>query len=529
MSTAPAVAGGTLDFVILGNTPGLLRWLSLALGAIPEVRLLGAANGGRVDQRLSGVVIDRLDHSPPALVGRAEKVVVVLDDPVQRAAEASERGSVGASYLGAVHRVLEASQRERALVLSADELLGPSTRLDDLLEHIGVRAEVDVAALAALGPARRAPLPQGRRLLLFAEMRDEIEELELLTARTFRSWRFGEEGGDRDPRAAAATGVVYTGRQRDAVTPPGLIALDDWGVLPVRLGPALDAAASLTVLDPLSFPFDGLRERDRALPIAVRLPEEWTVEDLIAVLGAPLFEQLGPYDEVSVDDDEAFAQLRRRYSWRASARVAEADLAGFASRVAISRDAPVREQKARDRVLRHAALEEVTQALAAVAPGERPRGVVVTEEIERWASLLPLGASGLCGFSFGRERVRAAAADYPEWRFAVGVPTGVEFAHVAVSVLALCDQNPGERERRLLALVRALRVGGRLVVIDRFLQGRGGRQIGAPPPKRLLEEVAAASQGHVVLSQVRALRFAGDDLIGTGLFAFVKIGAPERQ
>jgi hypothetical protein len=529
VSTAPAVAGGTLDFVIFGNTPELLRCLSLALGALPEVQLSGADQELAADRRLSGVVIDGPEQSPPPAAAHAERVVVVLDDPVQRAAEGRERGTIGASYLDAVRRLLEAVERERALVLSADELFGPSEGIDDLLEHIGVRAAVDSVALAGLGPPRRAPLPGGKRSLLFAEMRDEIEELEALVGRTFRSWRFGEPTDEPRQAAAPAAAVVYTGRLRRAVTAPGVTVLDDWGVLPVSLGPALDGAASLTVLDPFSFPFDGLHEHDRALPLAVRLPGDMGVRDLIAVFGAPLFEHLGPYDEVSVDDDDVFAELRRRYSWRASARVTAADLAGFASRVVVSPDAPVRDRKARDQVLRSAALAEVGKALAAVTPGERARGIVVTEEIGRWASLLPLGAAGLSGFSSDRLRIEAARADYPEWRFAGGMPIGVEVAHVAVSLQALCDRNHEERERRLRAMFRALRVGGRLVLIVRFLAGQGGHEIGAPRPRQLLEEVAVASRGEAVLSQVRTLRLQGEDLVAIGLLAFVKIGRTERR
>ena len=527
MSTAPAVAGGTLDFVIVGNTPELLQCLSLVLEALPEVQLPAPDLEPAVDRRLAGVVIDTLEPPPP-LAAHAEKLVVVLDDPVHRAEEAGERGAIGASYLDAVRRLLEPVQRQRALVLSADELFGPSDRIKELLEHIGVRASVGNAELAGLGPPRRPPLPAVRRSVLFAEMREHVEQLEAVVGRTFRSWRFSEPTDPSRPGPAPADAVVYTGRLRDAATAPGATVLDDWGARAVKLAPALDAAASLTVLDPLSFPFDGLRERDRALPIAVRLPGDMDVTDLIAVFGEPLLAQLGPYDEVSVYDDGVFNELRRRYSWRASARVTEAGLAGFASRVAVSPDAPVRERKARDRMLRSSALHEVGEALAAVTPGERARGIVVTEEIERWASLLPLGAAGLAGFGSDRVRVEAARVDYPEWRFAGGMPIGVEVAHVAVSLEALCDHDQEEREGRVRALFRALRVGGRLVVIDRFLDGRG-REIGAPRPRQLLEEVAAASRGQAVLSQVRTLRLPGDDLVSIGLLAFVKIGGTERR
>jgi hypothetical protein len=71
-------------------------------------------------------------------------------------------------------------------------------------------------------------------------------------------------------------------------------------------------------------------------------------------------------------------------------------------------------------------------------------------------------------------------------------------------------------------------VGGRLVVIDRFLDGRRGQTIGAPAPRVLLEELLESSHRHLVLEQVSALRCRGEPLASYGLFAFTKLGRPER-
>jgi hypothetical protein len=100
--------------------------------------------------------------------------------------------------------------------------------------------------------------------------------------------------------------------------------------------------------------------------------------------------------------------------------------------------------------------------------------------------------------------------------------------HVALCIAALCDRGREDRDRRLRGLLGSLRVGGRLIVLDRFFDGLGGRTNGGPTPRQLLAEIGDASEWHVVLEHVEAIRLAGDDLTSVGLFAFTKLGRPER-
>jgi hypothetical protein len=209
--------------------------------------------------------------------------------------------------------------------------------------------------------------------------------------------------------------------------------------------------------------------------------------------------------------------------------VHEHELGGFPTRVALHPQAPLRARKTSHRTLSAVAAVEIGNALGAVTPGERARGIMLAPRVGQWAPLLPLGGAGLTGIDFDPADARAAAADFPEWRFGTQLGAEVEVAHVAVAIGSLCDQPREERHRRLGALWRALRVGGRLVLIDRFLDGRGGLAIPAPSPKQLLVEIDELTAGHAVLAELQALRLSGDELTSTAMFSLLKIGRPERE
>jgi hypothetical protein len=296
---------------------------------------------------------------------------------------------------------------------------------------------------------------------------------------------------------------LYVGRRRDVETPAGSVALTDWDVLPFRLAPLLDQAASLTVVDPMSFPFDALRDSDRAIPVAVQLPGGWDAEQLIDLFGGPLLGELTPFDAVAVEDDESWGALAERYSWPAGIRATEQDLLGFAAGLAAESAGTPKGAKARYLAARTVLAPQLTVAREAVPRGETERVLLLVADAEPWASL------------FGAGAVVLAEAD-------------TETVHVALSINALCDHPREERATRLFALLQALRVGGRLIVLDRFLDGYAGRLTGAPAPAELLADVREASLRHVVLEHVETIRYPGEALASAGLFTFTKIGRPER-
>lgn len=537
--TTTAAVGPALDFAVLGNAPVTLRWLENVLAAVPAIRLVdrppveAALPGVQVADRnpdragpVTGVVRVGLEPSDLEPGWRPRRLVAVLEDPVERLADPNRSGDGGpeaGGYAPAVAKLTRELDPEEILVLSADET---REALPRMLVHLGVEAAPDLGPLQQLDPGTPEPVSQGRRTVLFSRVRDDVEDLEQMAGRSFRSWRITDS--PPDPAASEPrTAVFYVGRQRDIVPPPGCLVLDDWGVLPVRLGPVLDRAASLTVLDPLSFPFDFLRESDRGIPIAVRLPDGWATDDLDVALGEPLLSELGPFDEISAGDPRMLVALRGRYSWPNTMLVDEQALSSFATRVALHQERPLRAAKASNRVLRQAIGPEVHAGLGAVAPAERLRALVMASRPERWGSLVPAG-SEVTGVATDPGRLAAARLAYPQWRFVAALDDHAEAAHVGLAVLALGDQPAQERELRLRALFRAMRVGGRLIVIERFFEGRNGRTIGAPSPTQLLEQINQVTAGHLVLAEVRSLRLSGDDLSSVGLFSLIKVGRPER-
>jgi hypothetical protein len=325
--------------------------------------------------------------------------------------------------------------------------------------------------------------------------------------------------------------LCYVGRRRDADVSAGSIVLGDRDVLPVRLGPLLDQAACLTILDPMSFPFDALRAVDRDIPIALELPGGWDAETLVQLLGMPVLRDLSPFDLVCAEDDETWEALRARHSWPAGIRASQAALRTSVGDLAGDPPGSARRRKSVFRVLSKALRPQLDTAHRAIPPGERFAAMILADEVDNWASLLPLAGADVIGFALEPGSAERAARNFPEWCFGAQPPGGgdeSETVHGAVCIAALCDRGPEERDRRLAGLLRAVRVGGRLVVLDRFFDGFGGRANGGPSPRRLLAEIADASQRNVVLEHVEAIRLPGDDLSSVGLFAFTKLGRPQR-
>jgi len=181
-------------------------------------------------------------------------------------------------------------------------------------------------------------------------------------------------------------------------------------------------------------------------------------------------------------------------------------------------------------LLAAATRRQLESAREVVPTGAMLSVLVLAAHVEHWASLLPLGSADVIGIDHDPTNTRHAAQSFPEWCFAEDVDNDdePETAHVALSVGAICDCEGPERRRRLVALLRALRVGGRLIVLDRFAGGHDGRTDAAPTPRELMAEVSEAGARHLVLEHIQALRLPGEDLTSAGLFAFIKLGRPER-
>jgi hypothetical protein len=281
----------------------------------------------------------------------------------------------------------------------------------------------------------------------------------------------------------------------------------------------------------MSFPFDAMRPSDRDIPIAVQLPPDWDADDLVQVLGRPLLAEIGPFDSVSAADDETWTALRTRYSWPAGVRTSPDELKAPASPLDAGAPGAARRQKSVYRLLSAAAKHQLNSARAASPAGELLSAVVLADNVERWACLFPLGAADVIGVDHDPAEAHRAAHSFPEWTFTDQLPSEdhePEIAHVALCIQSLCRCPPPERGRRLASLLRILRVGGQLIVLDEFFDEAAGRPDPNPTPRGLMTEVSGACAGHVVLEHMQTHRLPGGDLTSVGLFAFTKLGGPQR-
>jgi hypothetical protein len=339
----------------------------------------------------------------------------------------------------------------------------------------------------------------------------------------------GVEPGRRPRTEDDTASLLYIGRHRDVDVPAGSTVLSDRDVLPVHLGPLLDRADCLTVLDPMSFPFDALRAADYDIPVAVELPGGWDAEVLVQLFGMPLLRNVGPFDLICTDEDETWRTLRSRHTWPAGIRASRAALRTRPRDLAGDPPGSARGRKAVFRMLSKALRRQLDQARRGVPPGERFRTMILADEVDHWASLLPFAHADVVGIALDPGIAGRAARNFPEWSFETQHPSDrdqPETVHAALCMAALCDCGREDRDRRLGGLLRSLRVGGRLVVLDRFFDGLDGRTNGGPTPRQLLAEIGATAERHVVLEHVEALRIAGEDLTSVGLFAFTKLGRP---
>lgn len=105
--------------------------------------------------------------------------------------------------------------------------------------------------------------------------------------------------------------IVWGGRWTPNV--PG--ALDGWSCDHAALMHAMDRAAELIVLDALSFPWDSMRAKDRAIPLVVALPHEFDGPAIDQVFGPLLLRHLTPFDQLMEHRSEVRAHLSARWGF----------------------------------------------------------------------------------------------------------------------------------------------------------------------------------------------------------------------
>jgi len=309
-------------------------------------------------------------------------------------------------------------------------------------------------------------------------------------------------------RAAPSGRVVYAGR-RAPVEVEGADFLSEWDAVPRRLLPLLADSALLVLLDPLSFPFDHLRPEDRDVPLVVSLDPDLDPGLLGDLLGACLFEHLGPGDRL-VAADETWTALSAKYRWSNQMRLgADPDDPESTARRSLE-PGVVSSRGTKERGRRRTeALRWLLAGAAECAPrGQALRVLDVDGGASRWVR----GRGGAEWSAVGREDL----ADR----------TG-ESAEVVVAFGVLAGLTPAEQRTLAAEMWRVARPTGRLMVVDDVVPDRNGAPV---PLERIgLPRLLLGSTGRrMLLDRVQSLRYPGEVLHRGAALSAIKTGAPRR-
>jgi hypothetical protein len=303
---------------------------------------------------------------------------------------------------------------------------------------------------------------------------------------------------------------VYTGRlpAPEVGGAAGVEIMDGWDAVPRRLLPAVAAAGGLIVLDPLSFPFDALRDDDRDVPLAVALPPGMDPDVVVDLLGEPLLRHLGPGDRVAADEAQ-WALLRRAGTWSDTLRLPADPADGEAVIAASLRPGALatRPEKARIR-RRRAAIAEFVAGM----PGAAGSGLRVLDVA---------GASGGWWENTAVDRLESGP----------GIPleAGDESVDAVIACGVLGDLPSPERIRLVSEMWRVVRPAGHIVVADDVVTGPEMAGPAYPFGRMGLPRLLLGATGRrVLLAGARALRYPGDVLHRGAALSVVKTGTPQR-
>lgn len=347
--------------------------------------------------------------------------------------------------------------------------------------------------------------------------------------------------------------VVYGGRRPvELPAGPGVVLLDEWQALPRDLVTALDRAARLIILDPLSFPFESLAPPLWDVPMAVALPGNLALPELDSLLGAPLLSRLGFHD-LLIGSPEQCTGLSHAYhlprgnclNWGsvdpATAIPILADqaalhrevLAQLQARAVRRRDTWVmstRAGKSAFNIESGAVALELKRVAAGLPWGTSGRAVVLGCGSGEWIMVALRAGFRVTGFDLSQAAVRRAHFNYPEVpvRYPGLQPAAhgsVEVADLVLVAGALGPLNQEARWRLLEWLWSMLRPGGCLVVLDDCVGERGGAWL---PVEDLTAALVEVTANHAMLQEARALRLDGESFHRVGLITYAKLGPAER-
>ena len=309
-------------------------------------------------------------------------------------------------------------------------------------------------------------------------------------------------------RAAPSGRVVYAGR-RAPIEVEGAEVLSEWDAAPRRLLSLLADSGLLVLLDPFSFPLDILRPEDRDVPVVVSLDSDRGPGLLSDLLGARLFEHLGPGDRV-VAVDETWTALSTEYHWSAEMRFGvDPDDPGQTARRSLE-PGTVSSRAAKERGRRRAeALGWLLAGAAECAPRLQALRVLDVEGgASRW--IRDRGGAEWSAVS------RAALADRAS-----------ESAEVVVAFGVLTGLTPAEQGALAAEMWRVARPTGRLMVVDDVVPDRNGAPL--PFERMGLPRLLLGGTGRrMLLDRVRSLRYPGEVLHRGAALSAIKTGAPQR-
>ena len=354
--------------------------------------------------------------------------------------------------------------------------------------------------------------------------------------------------------------VVYAGRFIDQIPgaglPDGYITLGEPEALPHELIEALNRANTLVLLDLPSFPLEVMNGEHWDVPIVLVLPSGFDAESLTATFGTVLFERLGFFDRVVTPDSALWEELRRKYRWAESQRVAvmSNDPSEATTMIrtlleveSISLATPNRDRHTaawhwRDDPCFNKALHRVQAAALEpqfAAAQEKPGTKVPLDVLEvgtgagRWASGFDWTEARFVGIDAGEDLIRTARDNFPEGRFDLLGPDLLfpyedESFDLVFGVTVMHRYSAVAKRTLLSEMWRVAQAGGQLLFLENFVFTRQPEKPAVYPMSvaEFEDLILDATAGRVALEHVESLRYPDEDLRRGGLVSLLRLGVP---
>ncbi len=343
--------------------------------------------------------------------------------------------------------------------------------------------------------------------------------------------------------------VVYAGRFFDQVAgtdlPTGCEVLGEQDALPHKLTGILERANALVLLDLPSFPLEAMTGDHWEVPITVLLPPGLDMASLAATFGPTLFERLGFFDQIVVQDAALWEELRRKYRWSESQRVPvggdhPGEVAGAVCALLGSESTPASAPRTGRDLRYRKGLHRVQSAalgprFAAAREGRDDGAPLDVLEVGagagRWATSFDPAETRFVGIDAREDLLGAARANFPERTFDLLGPD-LRFPYEygsfdLVFCVTVMHRSPAPAKQTLVSeMWRVARPGGRLLFLeDLVFAGRPEKPGVYPISVTEFEDlILDATAGQVVLEHMESLRYPGEEHYSGGLISLLRLG-----